>query len=732
MHRWATLVWIVVASCSRTEQTNQEVPPSPSAASSPKEARSDTRRIGEFGLRALRGDALAFLSGQELTFSTNSSSDLPNIRIHATRAMIDQFVADGYFEVTDTPDRDRTRGSIEPGQWCELVPNRLSSNYIWSYDEIREYAQGLAYGSPEIDTINIGTTAENRPIIAVRFGGYSPPYINSNSFPTIYVVATVHAREWGAAGTAVGVMRELAATLANTSRPKLREALKSTAIVVVPVANPDGYEYSRNFNRGQRGNVNFAACPNHGVDLNRNFPSTRGVLSTNTSSICASTYEGPYGGSELETGALMSLLSGAAIQGSDGVFTLDVHNFSDLVVYPSAFKMVSDSDGPACDMRNEYCHSPDFQALRLVFGDTEHHLASTPRFFDEAWTVPFRRGHAANVMYTSTGTVEDEATYGSVRMFAATIETFSGEVGFGIECERDAEVLLEGSSRRLVDTLEELAFVAPVAKPGAAPNNSYWLTSKLGKIATGYVAREYSADTAAPSAAAKHLEARPQFLVPTWTPYSNGRTLRTWFGGQQIDFSRQRRGAFYELFSISAEKATRDPLKLPCSINTNLSQTDTYTLHVTPECLPGGTVDFCDPNRLTATNWTLVDGTRGSARDCWWEPTASVSELLLPNVPAPFASSHCAFTFSMEGGGTSDTVLRVERETAGGTFELLTARREVSPFWISGSTNTVTHVFEANSLLASQRVPAFRITTSGPINVKVFDPVVYCRLGFTE
>eukprot|EP00976_Prorocentrum_cordatum_P039056 794328-Prorocentrum_minimum.AAC.1 len=58
--------------------------------------------------------------------------------------------------------------------------------------------------------------------------------------------------------------------------PAFAEALQDLQVVWVPMANPDGYEFSRTSERmwrkNRRGGMENRVGPCAGVDLNRNFP----------------------------------------------------------------------------------------------------------------------------------------------------------------------------------------------------------------------------------------------------------------------------------------------------------------------------------------------------------------------------------------------------------------------------------------------------------------------------
>jgi hypothetical protein len=106
--------------------------------------------------------------------------------------------------------------------------------------------------------------------------------------------------------------------------PAFRAFLDHTTLWVVPVVNPDGYQYSwsgrRFWRKNRRGD--------HGVDLNRNFGVAwggRGSSDDERSQV----YRGAYAFSEPESAALRDLAKRERIS-----LHIDFHAFGQLVLYP--------------------------------------------------------------------------------------------------------------------------------------------------------------------------------------------------------------------------------------------------------------------------------------------------------------------------------------------------------------------------------------------------------------
>jgi len=165
-----------------------------------------------------------------------------------------------------------------------------------SYDASTTIFKELEAEYPKYFKIeSIGQTWEKRDINLITI---SKNIKTANSKPALFYTGTIHAREW--------IGHELAIEFASyvlrnlETDPTLQTYLSESTIYMVPCANPDGYEYSRNHFSFWRKNRRQNMDGTYGVDLNRNFP-IGFVKSTNTSS---NVYGGPEPFSEPETQSL--------------------------------------------------------------------------------------------------------------------------------------------------------------------------------------------------------------------------------------------------------------------------------------------------------------------------------------------------------------------------------------------------------------------------------------------
>lgn len=123
-----------------------------------------------------------------------------------------------------------------------------------------------------LSTQYLATTHEGRDIEAVVVREPGPP-----TKPVIWIDCGIHAREWVSPPTCLHAIQRLVEA-ANSVEPR-ENLLAAFDFYILPVANPDGYEYSWTTNRMWRKNRRPHTSGQSpfgrkcfGVDPNRNFP----------------------------------------------------------------------------------------------------------------------------------------------------------------------------------------------------------------------------------------------------------------------------------------------------------------------------------------------------------------------------------------------------------------------------------------------------------------------------
>ncbi|KAL0879411.1 hypothetical protein ABMA27_003166 [Loxostege sticticalis] len=140
------------------------------------------------------------------------------------------------------------------------------------------------------------------------------------------VEAGLHGREWAAVLSVLYFIEHIAWNF--TKQP---DYIKNKDWYIIPVVNPEGYEYSMTKNRLWRKNRRTFSGPCDGVDLNRNFDTNWGTRDS-SNNICAETFCGPQPFSEQETIAIRNVLNGRRFTGY-----VSVHSYGSAVLFPWIF-----------------------------------------------------------------------------------------------------------------------------------------------------------------------------------------------------------------------------------------------------------------------------------------------------------------------------------------------------------------------------------------------------------
>jgi zinc carboxypeptidase len=188
---------------------------------------------------------------------------------------------------------------------------------------IRATLEAWAAADTLIHLDSIGSSVEGRPILAVKIGDAA----DSPARPNVLFMATHHAREWISTELAMRLIRWLADSLS----PPLRDARD---IWVIPVENPDGYQYTFTTDRYWRKNRRANADGTYGVDPNRNYPAFWGVDNVGSSpQPGAEIYRGTAPGSEPETQVIMAFHAA-----HPPVLSVSYHSYSGLVLHSWGFR----------------------------------------------------------------------------------------------------------------------------------------------------------------------------------------------------------------------------------------------------------------------------------------------------------------------------------------------------------------------------------------------------------
>jgi len=171
---------------------------------------------------------------------------------------------------------------------------------------------------------SLGASLEGRPILAVKIGDSA----DSPARPNVLFMATHHAREWVSTEVGMKLARWIAVSLP-------RALLAQRDIWVLPVENPDGYQFTFTSNRLWRKNKRANADGTTGVDPNRNYPAFWGYDDLgSTATPGGETYRGTGPASEPETQAIVAFHAA-----HPPVLAVSYHTYTGLVLHPYGFRV---------------------------------------------------------------------------------------------------------------------------------------------------------------------------------------------------------------------------------------------------------------------------------------------------------------------------------------------------------------------------------------------------------
>ncbi|CAJ0574060.1 unnamed protein product, partial [Mesorhabditis spiculigera] len=263
-----------------------------------------------------------------------------------------------------------------------------------SYETILKYLDDVANAYPAIArTFIAGTSAEGRPIKGIKIG--NP--INSATKRSVWIDGGIHAREWAAVHTVLWFVNQLISTYETDS--ETRQFVDGLQFYLLPVVNPDGYEFSRDditpmhrLWRKNRGGIRckldrwFRERCCGGVDLNRNFD-FHWAESGSSTDRCSEVYQGDTAFSEPESRAVRDMLLSPELKGRTDAF-ITLHTYAQMWIHPYSNQVRT--------------YPEDVQDLREV---GLNGVAALERDYGTA----YRFGTGADILYPSSGGSDDWA-----------------------------------------------------------------------------------------------------------------------------------------------------------------------------------------------------------------------------------------------------------------------------------------------------------------------------------
>jgi murein tripeptide amidase MpaA len=264
------------------------------------------------------------------------------------------------------------------------------------HDEINSWLQEVASAnSDKVELINIGKSAEGRDMIVAHV---FKPGQKDKADKAILIDGGIHAREWISPATVTYILNELLS-------PNSKDLLDHFEYYVLPVLNPDGYEFSHTderYWRKTRNDNDGDSCK--GVDGNRNWDFVWGGDGT-SSNPCSEVYKGDKAFSEPEMKNLADFL-----QTRDFLVYLTFHSYGQYWLTPWGY-------GP--ELPEDYdelvrAAKVAVKALTAVHGKQYTIGSSANALYPAAGGSDDWAKAKANVKYSYTVELRDTGSYGFV------------------------------------------------------------------------------------------------------------------------------------------------------------------------------------------------------------------------------------------------------------------------------------------------------------------------------
>ncbi|XP_043647484.1 carboxypeptidase B [Drosophila teissieri] len=262
--------------------------------------------------------------------------------------------------------------------------------------EINAYLDELAAAYPSRVSVQVaGKSYENRDIKTITITNGD----GKTGKNVIFLDAGIHAREWIAHAGALYVIHQLTENFAANS-----DLLKNFDWVILPVVNPDGYEFSHTTTRLWRKTRKPISSACYGTDANRNFDFHWGEVGASSYS-CSDTFKGETAFSEPETQLIRDLLLSLTGRGK---FYLTLHSYGNYLLYPWGWT----------------------SALPSSWRDNDEVAQAGADAIKSATGTKYTVGSSTNVLYAAAGGSDDYAFGVANFPVSITMELPAGGTGF--------------------------------------------------------------------------------------------------------------------------------------------------------------------------------------------------------------------------------------------------------------------------------------------------------------
>ncbi len=349
---------------------------------------------------------------------------------------------------------------------------------------LKEEVEQLAARYPWITkTVSIGQTVNGQDIMAVKVTKAADK-TRDGKRPAVLYLSAQHAREWITPEMTTRLLRRVVE--GYSSSRSLKRLLSRTELWFMPVANPDGYDYT--FTEGQRlwrknlrdNDGDGEITGNDGVDLNRNWQVKWGYDNEGSSPQPTSqTYRGTGPASEPETQALDRFARRVGFE-----FLVNYHSAAELLLYGTGWQVATPT--------------PDDLIYEALAGDDQEPAVPgyDPDLSAELYTTNGDTDTAITARYGTLGFTPEMSTCEAASDVDPDDEWEAEDCGSGFEFPDD-EGLVQA------EFAKNVPFAMSIARSAADPADP---KSSLGLRAPNFQVDAFSVSYGSPQPAAALIE----------------------------------------------------------------------------------------------------------------------------------------------------------------------------------------------------------------------------------
>ena len=481
----------------------------PTASAEPKDDAGITVYRGDLTPEQLRQLGSLGLDREEVV-TRGRAGDTTSVEVVLSRLQAAKLRASGV-ELTEK----RIDGSTVSKRLQTQAENGFN---VWrSYSEpggIRDELIAINKQYPRLTKlVNIGRSVQGKDILAIKLTR-NAQRVRDGSRPAVLYSSTQHAREWITPEMNRRLLRYMLESYASNAT--IRRTVNTTELWFLPVANPDGYDYTftegnRLWRKNLRDNDGDGQITGFdGVDPNRNFPYRWGYDNEGSSPAPSSeTYRGPSPASEPETRAMDRLMRRIGF-----AFQVNYHSAAELLLYGAGFQVATPT--------------PDDLLYETLAGD------------DARPAVPGYDPDIAAELYTTNGETTEHAhnRYGTLAFTPemATCQTASdadpNDAYVADDCESvfnfpDSEALVQAEFEK------NIPFALSIARSAKDPDDP---VSAVGRTAPDFAIDPFTTSYGDPQPVAVTARRDLRRLAMRYQ-INGGRTytvpVREWRGGER-------------------------------------------------------------------------------------------------------------------------------------------------------------------------------------------------------